>query len=73
MSKFQGLMQRKIFSGKQKKRFVQNIMEVNQLLMDNPNAGDGRQKLKKSGIFGNSKKKGDKYQEKLIPSNKFYI
>ena len=60
MQKFQSFVQHKVFSGKSKQRFVQNILEINQLLMDNPNAPDGRHKHKKGGIFSKSKKKSDK-------------
>lgn len=42
MQKFQSFVHHKVFSGKSKQRFVQNILEINQLLMDNPNALDGR-------------------------------
>lgn len=70
MSKFSSFVNSKVFSGKQKQRFVQNILEINQLWMDNPNAID---KPKKSGGIFKSKKKGDKGLSKHIASNKFYI
>lgn len=59
ISKFQSFMTNKVFTGKQKHRFVQNILEINQLLMDNPNAVD--KPRKGGGIFSkSSKKKGEK-------------
>lgn len=65
-------MSNKVFTGKQKQRFVQNILEINQLLTDNPNALN--QKQKRGGIFSKSNKKADKSQiSKHIVSNKFYI
>ena len=58
MSKFSSFMNAKVFSRKQKHRFVQNIVEISQLFMDNPNAGD--KPRKSGGIFAKNKKKGDK-------------
>jgi hypothetical protein len=69
MSKFQSFVNSKVFSGKQKQRFVQNILEINLLWMDNPNATD---RPRTGGIFS-TRKKGDKGQSKHIASNKFYI
>lgn len=48
---------------------MQNILEIHQLFIDNPDA----HKHKKGGIFSKSKKKSDKSQNKHIASNKFYI
>lgn len=71
--KVQSFMQHKVFAGKQKQRLVQNILEINQLLMENPDAVDGRNRHKKGGIFSKSKKKIHKSASKHIASNKFYI